>query len=122
MIQAHKALDTAARTCEDAGTIYFLAECEDGLGREDFLQWFDAENCAGLSDRLCERYQVNGQTAWALLRKAESFDIRIVTNLDEPVVHKMRLKKADPSKINLAQGNERGYILPNGAKFRINLS
>jgi nickel-dependent lactate racemase len=118
IIQAHKALDAAACACEDGGTIWFLAESEDGLGRDDFLKWFDSENSDKLAEMLCEKYQVNGQTAWALLRKAERFDIRIVTSLDATVTEKMRLKKADAKEISLAH-HERGYILPSGAKFRI---
>src|SRR5689334_14148149 len=46
MIQAHKALDMATHACVDGGTIILLAECRDGLGRADFLKWFDSENSA----------------------------------------------------------------------------
>src|SRR5207237_5552752 len=42
MIQAHKALDMAAYACADGGTIILLAECNDGLGRPDFLKWFES--------------------------------------------------------------------------------
>ena len=117
MIQAHKALDTAARACVDGGTIYFLAECEDGLGRNDFLKWFEADNSEKLAETLCEKYQVNGQTAWSLLTKAERFDIRIVTNLDAATCRMMRLGKIERSEISLS--NSSGYILPLGAKFHI---
>jgi nickel-dependent lactate racemase len=110
LIQAHKALDAAARACLDGGTIYFIAKCADGLGRADLLKWFEAKNSEHLAAMLCEKYQVNGQTAWALLRKAESFDIRIVTSLDDVVVRKMRLKKIEPKQISLARSKERGYI------------
>ena len=36
MIQAHKTLDAAARACKRGGTIILLAECADGLGRDNF--------------------------------------------------------------------------------------
>ncbi|MEP6788608.1 MAG: nickel-dependent lactate racemase, partial [Acidobacteriota bacterium] len=48
MIQAHKALETASHACNDGGTIIFLAECADGLGRDDFLKWFEAPDSDGL--------------------------------------------------------------------------
>src|SRR5436190_6033604 len=102
IIQAHKALDAAARACEDGGTIFFLAECADGLGRDDFLKWFEAETSDRLGDMLCEKYQVNGQTAWSLLSKAENFDIRIVTDLDAGTCQMMRLHKIEPSEIALS--------------------
>jgi nickel-dependent lactate racemase len=118
-IQAHKALEAASQACKEGGKIVFLAECADGLGRSDFLDWFDAADSEALAVRLCEKYQVNGQTAWSLLRKAERFDIHIVTALDDDAVSKMRLKKiaalgALASQIPSAA---HGYILPVGAKM-----
>ena len=44
MIQAHKALDMAAEACVKGGAIILLAECRDGLGRADFLKWFDSSD------------------------------------------------------------------------------
>src|SRR5215211_1212593 len=44
LIQAHKALDMAVVACNDGGTIILLAECAEGLGRPDFLKWFDASD------------------------------------------------------------------------------
>jgi nickel-dependent lactate racemase len=121
MIQAHKALDAASRACREGGTIVLLAECEDGLGRADFLDWFAAGSSAELAERLCEKYQVNGQTAWNLLRIAESHDVRIVTALEQSVASKMRLDKIDAAEIQrlITHKNARGYILPAGAKFHV---
>ena len=120
LIQAHKSLEAASHACSDGGMIIFLAECADGLGRDDFLKWFEAADSDALAEMLCEKYQVNGQTAWSLLRKAERFDARIVTSIDETTVGRMRLH---PMKtINDASGTQsqsKGYILPIGAKYLI---
>jgi len=124
MIQAHKALETASLACSDGGTILFLAECADGLGRHDFLNWFEAESSEQLAENLCANYQVNGQTAWSLLRKAERFNIQIVTSLPENETRQMRLHKARFFEENLVDldKNVKGYILPFGAKFLIKVS
>lgn len=115
LIQAHKALEAASYACREGGTIIFLAECADGLGRNDFLEWFEAENSNALAELLCENYQVNGQTAWTLFRKAERFDVRVLTNLGEPELNKLRLKKmSDLSSFN---AKKEGFILPFGAKY-----
>jgi len=121
MIQAHKTLETASLACADGGTIVILAECADGLGRNDFLRWFEAENSDALAENLCADYQVNGQTAWSLLRKAERFDVRIITSLPESETRPMRLQKARSLDEILSETdkNRRGYILPFGAKFLI---
>ena len=81
MIQAHKALDMAALACNDGGTIILLAECSDGLGRPDFLKWFDASDSRALEARLVNGYEVNGQTAWALLTKAERYRVCLISEL-----------------------------------------
>lgn len=120
MIQAHKALEAASRACNDGGMIVLLAECGDGLGRDDFIDWFDASDSVALAKKLCEKYQVNGQTAWSLLKKAERFDIRICTNIDSATVEKMRLKKIGAGDLAaFANKSAPGYILPQGAKFRV---
>ncbi len=115
MIQAHKTLDAASRACTEGGTIILLAECRDGLGRTDFLDWFAAADSQDLAARLCEKYQVNGQTAWSLLKKAERFNITVMSELSPEVVEKMRLKKTPL----LPPLSGAGYIIPSGAKIAI---
>jgi lactate racemase len=121
LIQAHKALDAAAGACNDGGTILLLAECADGLGRADFLDWFDAEDSGALAEKLCERYQVNGQTAWSLLSKTERFNVKIITTLDSDAVETMRLNKIEVDDLTPELANKRGgYIIPAGSKILIN--
>ena len=121
LIQAHKALDTAGRACADGGTIVLLAECADGLGRKDFLSWFEAENSAELAEKLCANYQVNGQTAWNLLRIAERCSVKIVTSISETETKPMRLGKINSFDEFLfgINKNVKGYVLPFGAKVSI---
>jgi nickel-dependent lactate racemase len=117
MIQAHKALDMAAHACLDGGVIIFLAECGEGLGRADFLKWFESEDSRALETRLRTAYEVNGQTAWALLTKTERFRVHVVTSLDEEEVRRMRMIPARSLEEVLASvsPNARGYIMPRGA-------
>lgn len=123
LIQAHKALEMASHACNEGGTIIFLAECSDGLGRSDFLNWFEAEDSRGLAEKLCETYQVNGQTAWSLLTKAERFNIQMVTNLPENETRRMRMNPARDfaEAMSKVDKNSKGYILPLGSKFLIKL-
>jgi lactate racemase len=120
LIQAHKALDAASMACRDGGVIVLLAECEDGLGRSDFLDWFDARDSNALAQKLCESYQVNGQTAWSLLKKAERFDIRLASRLDAQTIGKMRLSSTELNAVQqMIASASGGYVIPFGAKFRI---
>lgn len=117
LIQAHKALDMAAFACEEGGVIVLLAKCRDGFGRSDFLKWFEVKDSSSLEKRLRSEYEVNGQTAWALLTKAERYRIYLVSDLADKDVTKMRLIPARTLADVMAQIDQRpdGYILPRGA-------
>ena len=117
MIQAHKALDMAAAACVDGGLIILLAECEDGFGRADFMKWFEAKDSRALEMRLRDKYEVNGQTAWALLTKTERFRVHIITELSDELVRQMRMTKSrtvNEALANISQ-DATGYIMPRGA-------
>jgi nickel-dependent lactate racemase len=117
MIQAHKALDMAAHACRDGGSIVFLAECGDGLGRADFLKWFESADASTLETRLRTAYEVNGQTAWTLLTKSERFRVHIITKLPDEEVRRMRMIPARSLKdvLTTVSPDAKGYILPRGA-------
>ena len=117
MIQAHKALDMAAHACVDGGTIVLLAECGDGLGRRDFLKWFESEDARALELRLRDHYEVNGQTAWALLTKTERFRVHVIAKLSEDELRRMRMTPAQSieSVVSNVAPDAKGYIMPRGA-------
>jgi lactate racemase len=116
MIQAHKALDMAAHACRDGGTIVLLAECRDGLGRSDFLKWFDVADSRALENKLRNEYEVNGQTAWSLMTKAERYRICLVSELREQQVEKMRMVPVRSIEQALEHaGSGDGFIMPRGA-------
>jgi nickel-dependent lactate racemase len=116
MIQAHKALDMAAHACNDGGTIILLAECSDGLGRPDFLKWFAESDSRALAARLVNGYEVNGQTAWALLTKAERYRVCLLSELPHEDVRRMRMVPVRTIEEALEQaGSEDGFIMPRGA-------
>jgi nickel-dependent lactate racemase len=117
MIQAHKTLDMAAQACVEGGTIVLMAECGDGLGRDDFMKWFDAKDSRALEARLRQDYEVNGQTAWALLTKTERFRVYAITNLDDDLVRRMGMIPAESiaKVLDEIPGDTTGYVMPRGA-------
>jgi nickel-dependent lactate racemase len=117
LIQAHKALDMAAQACNEGGTIVLLAQCGEGLGHPDFLKWFSEENSRAVEARLRGAYEVNGQTAWALLTKAERFRIQLVSELADDDVRRMRMLPARSLAAALEQVDlsAPGFIIPRGA-------
>ncbi|HYO91138.1 MAG TPA: lactate racemase domain-containing protein, partial [Pyrinomonadaceae bacterium] len=117
LIQAHKALDMAAHAAREGGNIILLAECADGFGRADFLKWFEAADSRALEERLRQAYEVNGQTAWSLLVKAEKFRVQLVSRLADEDVRRMRMNPARSLEEALAKidGEVEGYIMPRGS-------
>ncbi len=117
LIQAHKALDAGSRACVEGGTIVLIAECADGLGRPDFLKWFETGSSESMAEMLCEHYEVNGQTAWSLREKTERFDVRMITSLDAASLSLMGITKM--GSLRETDLNRRGYIIQTGAKLLI---
>ncbi|MEP6741792.1 MAG: nickel-dependent lactate racemase [bacterium] len=116
LIQAHKALEMAAQAASEGGTIVLLAECSDGLGRVDFLKWFAEGNSRALATHLRESYEVNGQTAWSLLTKAERHRIFLISELPDEEVRAMRMIPTRTlDEVIDHSGNAEGFILPRGA-------
>ncbi len=109
----------ASYACAEGGHVVLVAECTDGLGRPDFLKWFDSEDSRALAARLRDSYEVNGQTAWALMTKAERFRVQLVSNLPDEDVRRMRMTPARSLGEALArvEADAAGYVLPRGAAF-----
>jgi nickel-dependent lactate racemase len=119
LIQAHKSLDMAAQACNEGGTILLVAECTEGLGRNDFLKWFDQEHSSALAERLRFAHEVNGQTAWALLTKAERYQVLLLSTLPDEQVKQMRMTpihSIDEAVAKLDPASA-GFILPRGASW-----
>jgi lactate racemase len=114
LIQAHKALDMAVGALKDGGDIILLAECREGMGRDDFLKWFEGVGSAGIAKQLRDNYQVNGQTAWALSSKAERYKITLVSDLPEDAVRQMGMRPAPDLRSALAglPSDLSGYLVP----------
>lgn len=119
LIQAHKALEMAASACRDGGTIILLAECPDQFGRKDFLKWFTGSDAASLEGHLRQSYEVNGQTAWALLTKTERFRVLLISELNDEDVKRMGMIPSGslPEAMSEVDPQAEGFILPRGAAF-----
>jgi nickel-dependent lactate racemase len=117
LIQAHKALEMASSACKDGGTIILLAECRDGLGRSNFLQWFDSPDSHSLEMRLKDHYEVNGQTAWSLMLKTERFSVHLISELAAQDVSYMNMQASKTLADSLQKVTtfKSGYLMPRGA-------
>ncbi len=93
-IQAQKALDYGCRAVKEGGTIIFVAACRDGFGYPTFFDWFRYQDLDEFEAALRKDYQINGQTAHAVLAKARRFRVILISELSAPEIQRMGMEKA----------------------------
>jgi nickel-dependent lactate racemase len=91
LIQAHKSMEYAAQALKDGGVMILLAECRDGFGNGTFFNWFRYKSLAEFETALRAQYEINGQTAYSLLQKAQRFRIVLVSQFPAQQVEAMGL-------------------------------
>ena len=115
LIQSHKAMEHASAVLEEGGAMVVLAECTEGLGRDDFLRWFVPGGSRATARMLVDGYKINGQTAWGLRRKTERFRLILVSSLEADTVRRMGLEPyATLDSALSAISSQTGYIIPGG--------
>lgn len=89
LIQAHKSMEYASQALNDGGVMILLAECRDGFGNATFYNWFRHKRLDEFEAALRSHYEINGQTAYSTLQKAQRFRIILVSLFPEQQVREM---------------------------------
>lgn len=120
LIQAHKSMEYAAQALKDGGVMILLAECRDGFGNGTFFNWFRYKNLAEFETALRTHYEINGQTAYSLLQKAQRFRIVLVSQFPREQVEAMgmiparTLDDAMALAFGMLPSDWQAYVLPEG--------
>lgn len=118
LIQAHKSMEYAAQALKDGGVMILLAECRDGFGNGTFFNWFRHKRLEEFEAALRAQYEINGQTAYSLLQKAQRFRIILVSQFSLQQVEEMGMipAKTLDEAMNLAAmmlpAEWRYYLMP----------
>ncbi|MBT1071991.1 nickel-dependent lactate racemase [Pelotalea chapellei] len=115
-IQAHKSMEYASQALCDGGVMILLAECRDGFGNETFFNWFQHKRLDEFEAALRACYEINGQTAYSTLQKAQRFKVILVSRLSSHQVESMGMMPATSldEALNMAEG-----MLPEGWKVLV---
>ena len=120
LIQAHKSMEYASQALKEHGVMILLAECRDGFGHTTFFDWFRHKRLSEFEAALRERYEINGQTAYSTLQKAQRFRIILVSEFSAGQVEEMGMIPARTLEqaIQIAEGllpkDWKGYVMPEG--------
>jgi len=118
LIQAHKAMEYASQSIKDGGVMILLAECRDGFGNSTFFNWFRHKRLDEFESALRENYEINGQTAYSMLQKAQRFRIILVSQFPKQQVEEMgmipacTLDAAMNIAIPMMPSDWRAYLMP----------
>ena len=93
-IQAHKALDYGVNALRPGGTLILLAACPDGFGHKGFFHWFDYQELPAFERALRANYEINGQTAYSTLLKAQRYRVILISSIGEEETRRMGMEKA----------------------------
>ncbi len=120
-IQSHKTIDYAMNALRPGGVMIALAACREGIGNPDFLKWIEYANPEDMVPALLKDFQVNGQTAYATLLKAQKAHILLVSELPDDVVRAMRMTpvhsmdEALKKAYEILGANPSTYVIPYGS-------
>lgn len=120
LIQAHKTMEYASQSIKDGGVMILLAECRDGFGNGTFYNWFRYKTLKHFETALRAGYEINGQTAYSLLQKAQRFRIILISQFPDEQVSEMGMIPTQnlADAINIASAilpeNWRCYLMPEG--------
>ena len=120
VIQSHKAMEYGSRAVRDGGVMILLAECRDGYGNATFFNWFRFRDPVQFEAELRCNYEINGQTAYSMLLKAQRFHIVLVSTIPPEEVEVMgmiparSLEEAMAKAEGLLPADYTAYVIPEG--------
>ena len=120
LIQAHKSMEYGCQALKDGGVMILLAQCRDGYGNATFFNWFRFRELPEFEGHLRHHYEINGQTAYATLQKAQRFRVILVSDLPAEEVRTMQMTPASDLDQALALATKllppdyTAYVIPEG--------
>jgi nickel-dependent lactate racemase len=120
LIQAHKSMEYASQALREGGVMILLAECRDGFGNATFFNWFRHKRLDEFEAALRQQYEINGQTAYSMLMKAQRFQIILVSLFPEQQAEQMGMVAAHSLDEALARAKGqlpagwRALVMPEG--------
>lgn len=80
-VQVHKAIHQATYALREGGVMIAVGACSEGYGSEDMKKYLAMRSVEKIEKALARNYEIQGQTARAMLKKARAYRIIFITKL-----------------------------------------
>lgn len=122
MYQAQKTLDNAAQAVRPGGQIVLVAECEDGVGSDTYLEWARKyKSLPELEQALRANFVLGGHKAYAVTKLQARATVHLVSRLAQPLVRELGFSYAPSARhaceeaYASAGANPRVLVMPQGS-------
>ncbi|UCF77671.1 MAG: nickel-dependent lactate racemase [Candidatus Eiseniibacteriota bacterium] len=122
LIQSHKSVENASVALKDGGSMVVLAKCQDGIGSDTLLSWFEDGSIDSVRRKLVSHYTLHGHTALSMMEKAKRFHIHLVSDLKDDVVRRTgfvpssSVEKAMEEVLKREKGSVTTLVFPEGSE------
>lgn len=118
-VQVHKAIHHATYAVKEGGVIIAVGSCSEGYGSESIEKYLSMKNVETIEKALACNYEIQGQTARAMLKKSRNYRIIFITKLSPKDVRAMgmipaaNMEEALELALRWVPENFGAYIIPN---------
>lgn len=88
-VQVHKAIHQATFALKENGVMIAVGACTEGYGSEAMSKYLALKSVEAIERQLAKEYEIQGQTARAMLKKARAYRIIFITKLPKNEVISM---------------------------------
>ncbi len=120
-VQAHKAIDNSVGACKNGGTIIVVAACPERFPSDQYDRWFRYEYISEIEENLRKNFSIAGHTVYSIRKKANNFNIILISDLNDNDIKIMGMVPAQSVKDALEIAyQKRGsrnlsiYLIPQG--------
>lgn len=120
LYQTVKTMDNCIYGSKEDSVIILASECIDGLGADEFLQWFQYESLEDMERALKQNFTVPGYAAYKTAYVAKNRKLILISSLENDIVKKLgfipstSLEEALEIAYNLSSDNPKIVLMPYG--------
>jgi len=121
LVQTHKSINRWWNLLNENGVMIVLSECRDGIGSDTFIEWFEYKDTYKMHKRILANFKMNANTALSYKLKASEKRIFLVTELDNHILKKMKIRRFSKFKDALNESytflpqNFKTWVIPNAS-------